>query len=155
MGLKRHRCKACGRTFNDKTKTIFHYSRLSLREWLTLIILFFILHNSILSISWLLGRSYMTAFRTVKRLILSLKKGSKPVKMDRAGRSDEIYVTAGLKGGNNSHRIKRLGRRPRRRGLKRCGRGTWSQDKPAVFILVERAGWTTTCHPATWRLKQP
>ncbi|MEM3587884.1 MAG: transposase [Candidatus Jordarchaeaceae archaeon] len=27
-GLKRYRCKTCGRTFNDKTGTPFHYSRL-------------------------------------------------------------------------------------------------------------------------------
>jgi transposase-like protein len=30
--LKCYKCKACGRTFNDKTGTIFHYSKLSLRE---------------------------------------------------------------------------------------------------------------------------
>ena len=54
--------------------------------------------------------------------------------------SDEIYVTAGLKGRNNSQRIKRIGRRPGRRGLKRRGRGTWRVDKPAIFIMVERGG---------------
>jgi hypothetical protein len=58
-GLKRYKCKACGRTFNDKTGMIFHYSRLSLREWFTLIILFFCLHNSCLGLSWLLDRSYI------------------------------------------------------------------------------------------------
>ena len=34
---------------------------------------------------------------------------------------DEVYVTAGLKGRNNGGRIEGLGRRPRRRGLKRRG----------------------------------
>jgi len=53
---------------------------------------------------------------------------------------DEVYVTAGLKGRNNSRRIKRLGRRLRRRGLRRRGRGTWDQNKPAMFILLERGG---------------
>ncbi|MBS7279706.1 MAG: transposase, partial [Candidatus Freyarchaeota archaeon] len=48
--------------------------------------------------------------------------------------------TAGLKGRNNSQRIKRFGREPRRRGLKRRGRGTWNEDKPPIFILVERGG---------------
>jgi transposase len=138
-GLKRYMCRACGRTFNDKTGTIFHYSRLSLREWFMLMLLFLGLHNSGLGLSWLLDRRYMPVFRALKRLMLSLR-GPQPVRMDGAVESDEVYVTAGLKGRNNSHRIKRLGRRPRRRGLRRRGRGTWSEDKPAVFVLVERGG---------------
>jgi len=44
-----------------------------------------------------------------------------PVRMSGAVECDEVYVTAGLKGRNNSHRIKKL-------------------DKPAVFVLVERDG---------------
>jgi len=36
---------------------------------------------------------------------------------------DELYVNAGLKGRCNSARIKLLGRRPRRRELRRRGRG--------------------------------
>ncbi|MHA1604773.1 MAG: transposase, partial [Candidatus Freyarchaeota archaeon] len=34
----------------------------------------------------------------------------------------------------------RFGREPRRRGLKRRGRGAWSEDKPPIFIPVERGG---------------
>jgi transposase-like protein len=60
--------------------------------------------------------------------------------MSGAVESDEVYVTAGLKGRNNSQSIKRLGRKPRRRWLRRRGRGRWSQDKPAIFTLVERGG---------------
>jgi len=47
---------------------------------------------------------------------------------------------AGLKGRNNSQRIRRFGREPRCRGLKRRERGTGSEDKPPIFILVERGG---------------
>ena len=50
-GLKRYMCKDCGRTFNDKTGTIFHYSRLSLREWFVLMLLFLGLNNSCLGLS--------------------------------------------------------------------------------------------------------
>jgi transposase len=139
QGLKRYKCKTCGRTFNDKTGTIFHYSRLSLREWITLIILFLGMHNPCLSLSWLLERNYMPIFKALKKLMLNLRK-TQPTKMSGVVEADEVYVTAGLKGRNNSQRIKRLGRKPRRRGLKRRGRGTWSEDKPAVFILVERGG---------------
>jgi hypothetical protein len=63
-----------------------------------------------------------------------------PVKMGEDVECDELYVTAGLKGRNNNMRIKRLGREPRCRGLKRRGRGTWGEDKPPIFILVERGG---------------
>ena len=140
QGLKRHFCKACGKTFNDKTGTRLHYSRLSLREWFMLMLLFLGLHNSGLGLSWFMDRSYMTVFRAVKGLMLTLRREAQPVRMGGAVESDEVYVTAGLKGRNNSHRIQRLGRRPRRRGLRRRGRGTWDQDKPAVFVLVERGG---------------
>jgi len=33
-GLKRYFCRSCRRRFNDKTDTILHYPRLSIREWL-------------------------------------------------------------------------------------------------------------------------
>jgi len=55
-------------------------------------------------------------------------------------RVDELYVNAGLKGRNNSVRIKRLGMLSKRRAFRRRGRGLWSYDKPAVFILVGRGG---------------
>ncbi len=89
-------------------------------------LLFLGLHNSSLGLSCFTGRSYMTVFRAMKRLLLSLRERAQSVRMNVAVESDEVYVTAGLKGGNNSHRIKRLGRKPRRRGLKRRGRGVWS-----------------------------
>ncbi|KPV64495.1 MAG: hypothetical protein AOA65_0954 [Candidatus Bathyarchaeota archaeon BA1] len=50
----------------------------------------------------------MTTFKALKRLMLSLRKEAQPVKMDGAAESEEIYVTSGLKGRNNRHRIKVL-----------------------------------------------
>ena len=47
---------------------------------------------------------------------------------------DEIYITAGEKG------IKQD--RPRRRGLRRRGRGTYDGDKPPVQAFTERRGKT-------------
>ena len=139
QGFKRYLCKACGRTFNDRTETFIHYSRISLREWIMLIALFMGLHNSILGLSWLLERSYMPVFKDLKVLMRRLGAVGAG-EMDGAVEVDEVYVTAGLKGRNNSPRIRRLGRKPRHRGLKRRGRGTWSQDKPPIFVLVERGG---------------
>lgn len=67
-------------------------------------------------------------------------KAKLPRRMDGAAEVGETYVTVGLKGGSNSRRIERLGRKLRRRGLKRRGRGSWSSDKPPIFILVDRGG---------------
>ena len=114
-GLKRYFCKSCRRTFNDKTGTIFHYSRLSLRGWFMLMLLFLGLHNLGLGLRWLLDRSPMTVFRALRKLMLKLKDGR--VEFRGAVEVDELYVNACLKGRNNSIRIKHLSREPRRRAL--------------------------------------
>ena len=44
---------------------------------------------------------------------------------------DELYVSAGLKGRERDQRS-------RFRGLSRRRRGTYEQDKPPVFVLVDR-----------------
>jgi len=56
---------------------------------------------------------------------------------DNIAEMDEVYITAGLKGraGNLA-----LEREPRRRGLKRRGRGTWDSDRLPVFGLLCRGG---------------
>ena len=135
---QRYMCKVCFRTFNDKTGTIFHYSRMSLRCWFLLIILFTLIHTSIRSIGWLLGVSYMSVFRACKRILISLNQPT--VKLGGVVEVDESYQTAGLKGRNNSSLIKMLGRVPRSRGLKRRGRGRYEVDKVPVFAFVERGG---------------
>lgn len=50
---------------------------------------------------------------------------------------DELYVTAGCKGNNNSHLKDNP---PRKRGLKKRGRGTYDTDKTPILGLVERNG---------------
>jgi len=140
--LKRYFCGSCRGTFNDEAGTIFHYSRLSLGEWFMLLLLR--LHNSSLRLSWLLDRSPMTV-RALRRLMLKLKVEFRGVDVD------ELYVN-GLKGGNNSIRVKHLGRGPRHRAFRRRGRGSWIYDKPAVFILVGGGEVRTMLHQATLRL---
>jgi len=54
---------------------------------------------------------------------------------------DEAYITASLKRRGSHDRILRLGRKPRRRGLKaKPGRSLWKNDKLPILILVERGG---------------
>jgi transposase-like protein len=50
---------------------------------------------------------------------------------------DEVYITAGLKGKAGGLAP---GREPRKRGLKRRGRGTWNSDRLPVFGLLCRGG---------------
>lgn len=110
-GLKRYKYKTSGRTFNDKTGTIFHYSRSSLKEWFTLIFLFLALHNSTLSLSWFLGRSYITIFRALRKLILHIGGEMQPMKMSGVVEYDELYITAGLKRKKQQHTHKKVGSR--------------------------------------------
>jgi transposase-like protein len=50
---------------------------------------------------------------------------------------DEVYITAGLKGKAGGLALER---EPRKRGLKRRGRGTWDSDRLPVFGLLCRGG---------------
>jgi len=50
---------------------------------------------------------------------------------------DEVYITAGLKGGAGGLSLER---EPHKRGLKRRGRGTWDSDRLPVFGLLRREG---------------
>jgi transposase-like protein len=50
---------------------------------------------------------------------------------------DEVYITAGLKGRAGGLELER---EPRKRGLKRRGRGTWDSDRLPVFGLLCRGG---------------
>ncbi|MHA1209660.1 MAG: hypothetical protein ACTSRF_10625 [Candidatus Freyarchaeota archaeon] len=72
---------------------MFQSYRLSLREWFMLILFFLALHNSVLSLSWLLGRSYMTVFKALRRLVLRIGGELQPVRMSGGVECDEVYVT--------------------------------------------------------------
>jgi len=142
---QRYRCKACRRTFNDKTGTIFSYSRIPLNEWLFLAYLLGCLHISILEASRELERSYGTVYRSARKMMYAIHRfrerlwGSRKLTGDVE--MDEVYVKAGLKGRGNHWRILSLGRKPRYRGLKaERGRGSWKKDMPPIIILVERRG---------------
>jgi hypothetical protein len=86
---------------HSTTRLEQYSTTLGFREWLTIMILFLCLHNSCLSLSWLLNRSYMPIFKALKKLMLSLRK-TQHMRMGGAVESDEVYVTAGLKSRNNS-----------------------------------------------------
>jgi transposase-like protein len=126
---QRYLCKNCGRTFNDKTGTIFAYSKLTLPEWYFTIYVFLRFNTSIRQIEAEIDVSYRTVRQRVERSGEALDAPSftlsGPVEID------EVYVSAGLKGRERDQES-------RSRGLSTRGRGSYEGDKPPVFTLVDR-----------------
>jgi transposase-like protein len=139
-GFTRDRCKACGRTFNDLTKTLFAQSQRSLPHWIVATVLLCLSCSS-----RRIARELGVQIRTSDRWCWWLRNAALSYEMDRqldgTVEADELYHTAGHKGqaahGGNKH----LGRRARRR-RKKCepGRGHYDKDRPAVIAWVSRQG---------------
>jgi len=130
---QRYCCKDCGRWFNDRTDTAMAYSKLPLRFWFFTA---FMMQSkvSVRELAGTLQRPYVTVFRMVRKLRENLYLTASTVSLKGIVELDEVYVTAGVK----SEKVR--GRRPRIRGLKRRGRGTYAQDKPPILGVVERDG---------------
>jgi len=130
---QRYRCKDWGRWFNDRTGTGMAYSRLPLRFWFFTA---FMMQSkvSVHELAETLPNPYATVFRMVRRLRENLYLTASSLSLKGIVELDEVYVTAGLKG------KKDLKRKPRIRGLKRRGRGTYAVDKPPILGVVERNG---------------
>ncbi|TKX69203.1 IS1595 family transposase [Halorubrum sp. GN11GM_10-3_MGM] len=113
--FQRYLCKDCDRTFNDKTGTIFAHSKIALRKWLFSIYAFLRFNTSLRQLRCEIAVTYKTIHRRVERFTEALDAPS----LDLRGpvEIDEFYVSA---------------------GLSRRGRGTYEQDKPPVFVLVDR-----------------
>jgi len=126
---QRYLCKNCGRTFNDKTDTIFAHSKLKLKEWYFTIYTFLRFNTSIRQIEAELDLSYRTLRERVEQFARTLDAPS--ITLTGPVEIDEVYVSAGLKGRERDQE-------PRSRGLATRGRGSYAGDKPPVFTLVDR-----------------
>jgi transposase-like protein len=73
MGGQRYLCLTCGRTFNDKTGTIFENSKVSLSAWAGAAYLL-AADQPVTVIAENVGVSYPTALRMVRELRKSLEK---------------------------------------------------------------------------------
>ena len=126
---QRYRCKNCGRTFNDKTGTIFAHAKIGLEKLLFAFYSLLRFNTSIRQLDAELDVSYRTLRRRVEQFARTLDAPT----IDLAGpvEIDEVYVTAGLKGRERDQPS-------RSRGLATRGRGTYTEDKPPVFTLVDR-----------------
>jgi transposase-like protein len=139
-GFKRYRCKACGRTFNDLTKTLFAQSQRSLPHWITATFLLCLSCSS-----RRMARELGIHVRTSYRWCWWLRNAALSYETDRhlegTIEADELYHTAGNKGQAQQGGKKPLGRRARRRRKKRePGRGHYDKDRPAMIAWVSRQG---------------
>jgi transposase-like protein len=143
-------CKQCQRWFNDKTGTVFHYSHTPLKIWFLALYLYFILWPgcSIREISFEIVVPYPRCYRfirTVMEKISSSSASSSSTKLDGpAVEGDEFYIKAGMKGRSYHDKILKLGRKPRKRGLKPWkGRGTFGKDHPMITCIHQRGNGMT------------
>ncbi|MEF8863849.1 MAG: IS1595 family transposase, partial [Haloarculaceae archaeon] len=127
--FQRYLCKDCDRTFNDKTGTIFAHSKVALRKWLFSIYAFLRFNTSLRQLQREIDVTYKTMHRRVERFARALDAPS--LTLEGPVEIDEVYVSAGKKGRERD-------RESRSRGLSIRGRGTYENDKPPVFILVDR-----------------
>lgn len=110
-------CDGCGKTFNEKTNTIFSESKLPITKWFYAISL---MRNKSSDINL---ADELHVDRKTGRRVGSLVRGSIfyqriREKLGKEVEADEVYITAGSKG-NNSSRPKN--RDPRVRGFKKKG----------------------------------
>ena len=127
--FQRYLCKNCDRTFNDKTGTIFAHSRIALRKWLFSICASLRFNTILNQLRREINVTYKTVHQRVQRFMRALDA---PV-LDLIGpvEIDEVYVSAGKKGRERD-------RPSGSRGLSTRGRGSYEEDKPPIFVLVDR-----------------
>ncbi|WP_435363833.1 IS1595 family transposase [Haloarchaeobius sp. DYHT-AS-18] len=136
---QRYLCKDCDRTFNDKTGTIFAHAKIGLDKLLFALYSFLRFNTSIHQLDAELNISYRSLRRRVEQFARMLEAPA----IDLVGpvEIDEVYVTAGLKGRERDQES-------RSRGLSKRGRGTYTEDKPPVFTLVDRGSGQRYIVPA-------
>ncbi len=136
---QRYLCKDCDRTFNDKTGTIFAHAKIGLDKLLFAFYSFLRFNTSIHQLEAELTVSYRSLRRRVEQFARTLDAPA----IDLVGpvEIDEVYVTAGLKGRERDQES-------HSRGLSTRGRGSYDDDKPPVFTLVDRGSGQRYVVPA-------
>ncbi|WP_049934287.1 IS1595 family transposase [Haloplanus natans] len=127
--FQRYLCKDCDRTFNDQTGTIFEHSSVALRKWSLAVYTYIRFNTSLRQLDVEIDVSYKTIYRRVQRFLQALD--APRLQLEGPVEIDEFYVKAGLKGRERDQPS-------RSRGLSTRGRGTYAEDKLAVFVLADR-----------------
>ena len=133
-GLRRYRCKACGKTFGALTGTALsglHYKErwLSFGEALAE-------GETIVESAERCGIAPSTAFRWRHRFLKAVRQA--PDRLRGIVEADETFVLESRKG------ERKLDRKPRRRGGKARKRGL-SREQVPVLVAADRTGETLSC----------
>ena len=147
-GLGRWRCRVCdeagdpgdGGTFTPLTGTVLHGMRIDVRALWMIADAFANGEASVKTAQEAQVDRHTTdrLFRLFRAAIYEARsEDPMTLTMDSIVEMDEVYITAGLKGHAGGLDLERD---PRKRGLKRRGRGTWDSDRLPVFGLVCRGG---------------
>ena len=147
-GLGRWKCRVCaeagdrgeGGTFTPLTGSILHGMRIDVRTLWMIAGAFANGDASVETAKEARVNRHTTdrLFRLFRAAIYEARsKEPMTLSVDDIVEMDEVYITAGLKGQAGGLELERD---PRKRGLKRRGRGTWDSDRLPVFGLVCRDG---------------
>lgn len=131
--LHQYLCKHCHRYFNERTGTIFENSNFKLREW------FYMARElskniSMNQISKDIDRKYEHVMNACHKIMNNTFMNKFVGVLEGETETDEMYIPVGEKG------TKQTKRKPRKRGLKLRGRGTWDKDKPPIVGTFQRHG---------------
>lgn len=147
-GLGRWRCDVCaeagdpgdGGTFTPLTGTILEGMRMDIAT-LWLVIEHFVEGQAAVETADEARIHRHTAQRLFRLLRAAIyqNRSCQPIALapEHIVEGDEVYITAGVKGQAGGLELERA---PRKRGLKRRGRGTWESDRLPVFGLLRRDG---------------
>ena len=135
-GLQCYHCLACQSLFHAATGTLFEHSPLSPTQWMVALLSFAQADSALeradqLAVSRRIGERWQRLFQ----VILYQQRPQEPLTGEVE--VDELYHISGYKGHPNGLNPPRP---PRRRRLKRRGRGSWEKDKPPIVVLVKRGG---------------
>jgi len=137
--FQRYLCKDCDRTFNDQTGTVFEHSAVALRKWFLAVYTYIRFNTSLRQLDVEIDVSYKTIYRRVQRFLRALD--APQFHLEGPVEIDEFYVKAGRKGRERDGPS-------RSRALSTRGRGTYTEDKPPVFILTDRGSGDRYVIPA-------
>lgn len=147
-GLGRWCCEVCagagdpgeGGTFTPLTNTLLDGMRIDARTLWLIVELFANGEASVETADEARVNRHTTdrLFRLLRAAIYQTRSAD-PIVLgpEDIAEADEVYITAGLKGRAGGLSLER---EPRKRGLKRRGRGTWDSDRLPVFGLLCRGG---------------
>lgn len=126
-----YHCCECKHWWTDLSETIFEGTHFPLSYWVLALDLFR-QGKSTLGVAEALDVNRHTAERMHRLLQEHLWINRSGEMLSGITEADEVYIICGEKG------IKQEDRDPRKRGLKKRGRGTAEGDKPPVIGIVER-----------------